>query len=238
MNGRGESSPAALRCPTEWRNALAISDLWTFASHGGYSMAVILLLSVVAAVVAIERGIALWGLGEETRQLSAIVIKALYRGDLAEARGACERSTTPFADLLLAAFTRWGKASPERIAAAVERERTQVGLRLRARLWILGTIGAIAPFVGLFGTVIGIMGAFEDLAAHPGGGFAVVASGISEALIATAAGIAVALEAVVLYNFFSARLAALMTTLELGADEVLELLWLQPPAEEREASSA
>lgn len=217
---------------------MGISELWTFASHGGYSMAVILLLSVAAAVVAIERALALWGIAEETRRLSAIVIKALYRGDLAEARGACERSSTPFSDLLLAAFARWGKASPERIAAAVERERTQVGLRLRTRLWMLGTIGAISPFVGLFGTVIGIMGAFEDLAAHPGGGFAVVASGISEALIATAAGIAVALEAVVLYNYFSSRLSGLMLTLKVSAEEVLELLWLQPPqsnAEEREA---
>lgn len=102
---------------------------------------------------------------------------------------------------------------------------------------MLGTIGAISPFVGLFGTVIGIMAAFEDLAAQPGGGFAVVASGISEALIATAAGIAVALEAVVLYNYFSSRVAALMLTLKVNAEEVLELLNLQPPqagVEERE----
>lgn len=208
---------------------MGISEIWTFASHGGYSMAVIILLSVVAAVVAIERAIALWGLADETRRLSAYVIKALYRGDVAEARAACERSQTPFSDLLLAAFTRYGKGAPERIAAAVERERTQVGMRLRSRLWMLGTIGAISPFVGLFGTVIGIMAAFEDLAAQPGGGFAVVASGISEALIATAAGIAVALEAVVLYNYFSSRVAALMLTLKVNAEEVLELLNLQPP---------
>lgn len=216
---------------------MGISEIWTFASHGGYSMAVIILLSVVAAVVAIERAAALWGLADETRRLSACVIKALYRGDVAEARGACERSQTPFADLLLAAFSRYGKGSAARIAAAVERERTQVGIRLRSRLWVLGTIGAIAPFVGLFGTVIGIMAAFEDLAAQPGGGFAVVASGISEALIATAAGIAVALEAVVLFNYFSSRISALMLTLKVNAEEVLELLSLQPPqasAEERE----
>jgi biopolymer transport protein ExbB len=110
------------------------------------------------------------------------------------------------------------------MAAAVERERAQVGLRLRSRLWILGTIGATAPFVGLFGTVVGIMRAFKDMAAHPGGGFTVVAAGISEALVATAAGIAVAIEAVVLYNYFSARVAAILVGFKVGAEEVLELL--------------
>jgi len=214
---------------------LDIADLWSFASHGGYSMAVILLLSLAAAAVGIERALALWGVGEQTRHLSEAVVKALYRGNLAEARAACERSDTPFASLLLAAFSRHGKAPPERIAAAVERERTQVGMKLRARLWILGTIGATAPFVGLFGTVVGIMRAFEDLAAHPGGGFAVVASGISEALVATAAGIAVALEAVVLYNYFSSRVSALLLSLKVSAEEVLELLGMESPVERKEA---
>lgn len=213
---------------------MGISDLWAFASHGGYSMAVIILLSVGAAVVAIERALALWGVADETRRLSETVVKALYRRDLSEARAACERSDSPFADLLLAAFARYGKGPPERIAAAVERERAQVGLRLRARLWILGTIGATSPFVGLFGTVVGIMRAFEDLAANPGGGFAVVASGISEALVATAAGIAVALEAVVLFNYFSSRVSALLLTLKISAEEVLELLWLERPLAEEE----
>ena len=84
--------------------------------------------------------------------------------------------------------------------AAVERERQRVNLRMRRGLWILGTVGATAPFVGLFGTVVGIMNAFHDMAHTGQGGFAVVAAGISEALITTAAGIAVAVLAVVLFN--------------------------------------
>ncbi len=202
-----------------------ISDLWRMALHGGGSMAIIGLCSLVAIGVAIERALALWGLGESSRRLSETVIRSLYRGDLAEARAACERSRTPFGDMLLAAFTRYGRAAPEAVQAAVERERAQAGLALRARLWILGTIGAVAPFVGLFGTVVGIMRAFKDMAAHPGGGFAIVSAGISEALIATAAGIAVAIEAVVLFNFFTSRVAQLSLRMKISAEEVLELLF-------------
>jgi biopolymer transport protein ExbB len=195
------------------------------ALHGGGAMLVIGICSLLAVGVAIERALALWGLGESSRKLSETVIRSLYRGDIQEARKACERSRSPFADMLLAAFTRFGRSAPEAVQSAVERERAQLGLRLRARLWLLGTIGAVAPFVGLFGTVVGIMRAFKDMAAHPGGGFAIVSSGISEALIATAAGIAVAIEAVVFYNFFTTRGAQLSLSMKIAAEEVLELLF-------------
>ena len=201
------------------------AEIVAVARQGGVTLGIIGLFSLVALGVGIDRALAVWGLSDAARNLSDLVVKSLYRGDVAEARAACERSRTPFADVLLASFARLGRASPEAVRAAVDRERAAAGLRLRARLWILGTIGATAPFVGLFGTVVGIMRAFQDMAAHPGGGFAIVAAGISEALVATAAGIAVAIEAVVLYNFFSSRVAATAIEMKLGADEVLELLF-------------
>ncbi len=202
-----------------------LSEIWTAATNGGVAMGIIVLFSALGIFVGIERALAMWGLRDASRKLSDAVVKSLYRGDVAEARALCERSETPFADILLAAFSRHGRSSQQAIHAAVDRERAQVGLRLRTRLWILGTIGATAPFVGLFGTVVGIMRAFKDMAAHPGGGFAVVAAGISEALVATAAGIGVAIEAVILFNYFSSRIAALLLTFKVGAEEVLELLF-------------
>lgn len=208
-----------------------LSEIWAAALGGGVAMGIIVLFSLLAIFVAIERALAVWGLRDAARGLSEGVIKSLYRGEVAEARALCERSGTPFADMLLAAFSRYGRATPQVVQAAVDRERVQIGLRLRSRLWLLGTIGATAPFVGLFGTVVGIMKAFKDMAAHPGGGFAVVASGISEALVATAAGIAVAIEAVILFNYFSSRISSLLLTFKVGAEEVLELLFLQRPAD-------
>ncbi|AKU91065.1 MotA/TolQ/ExbB proton channel family protein [Vulgatibacter incomptus] len=212
------------------------SEILAAAKGGGVAMALIVLFSLLAIFVAIERALAVWGLADSSRKLSDTVIKCLYRGAVGDARAACERSGTPFADILLAAFGRHGRSSPENVLAAVERERAQVALRLRSRLWILGTIGATAPFVGLFGTVVGIMRAFKDMAAHPGGGFAVVAGGISEALVATAAGIGVAIEAVVLFNYFTARIAALLISFKVSAEEVVDLLFHPRAADSAEAA--
>ena len=96
-------------------------------------------------------------------------------------------------------------AAASTLESAVERERQRVTLDLKAACGSLGTIGATAPFIGLFGTVVGIMNAFHRSRSTGQGGFTVVARGISEALITTAAGIAVAIEAVVIYNFFNQR---------------------------------
>ena len=101
----------------------------------------------------------------ESRALSDVVGRHLLRGDLPSARGAAERSPALIADLYRVAFERLERtrAVTPALEAAVERERAQLGLRLKKNLWILGTIGATTPFVGLFGTVAGIMRSFRDL---------------------------------------------------------------------------
>jgi biopolymer transport protein ExbB len=89
-------------------------------------------------------------------------------------------------------------------------------------LWVLGTIGAAAPFIGLFGTVVGIIRAFHAMAIAGTGGFAVVAAGISEALIATALGLAVGITALVLYNYFQARVDRVDAALRIGSARVID----------------
>ncbi len=106
----------------------------------------------------------------------------------------------------------------------MERERQRVNVRLKRGLWILATVGATAPFIGLFGTVVGIMSAFHQMAQTGQGGFAVVASGISEALITTASGIAVAVLAVVLFNVLNTHVQRLTLQLRLLTEEYLELV--------------
>ena len=213
---------------------MGFDELIHYLRLGGITMGVILAASVVAVVVAIERAIALWGLSEQSRALSETIAKHLLRGDVAAGRSAAERADVPTADIYLAAFDRLDRTrgSSESLQAAVERERAQVGLRLRKHLWILGTIGATTPFVGLFGTVAGIMRSFRDLGIDVGSGgpgnTAVVMTGISEALITTAGGILVAVEAVILYNYFQSRLARVSIELRLLSDEFLELLRERP----------
>jgi biopolymer transport protein ExbB len=106
---------------------------------------------------------------------------------------------------------------------------------------MLGTIGAIAPFVGLFGTVWGILRAFEQIGVSKQAGIDVVGPGIAEALITTAAGIIVAIEAVVVYNYFMARLARIALELRLMSEEFVELLRdikPEPKGDERKAEAS
>ncbi len=197
------------------------------------SMWIIIACSVIAIAVAVERAIALWGFTNASRRLADAVSRSLYRGDVDDARAQCDRSGSPAADLFLAALipVRGAKTPPfEKIAAAVERERQQVGLKLRRNLWMLGTVGAIAPFIGLLGTVVGIMHAFRQIEQTGQGGFRVVAAGISEALIATAGGLAVGIEAVILFNFLNVHVQKLVVHLRLLAEEYLEIVKETLPA--------
>lgn len=93
--------------------------------------------------------------------------------------------------------------------------------RLDRGLTFLGTLGNNAPFIGLFGTVLGIIQAFHDLAAHPEGGTAVVMTGISESLVATAVGLFVAIPAVLAYNTFQRLVKRKLTNVESVQDLVL-----------------
>jgi biopolymer transport protein ExbB/TolQ len=103
---------------------------------------------------------------------------------------------------------------------AVRREIVTTGLTLRRGLGLLATVGSTAPFVGLFGTVIGIVNAFQNMAASGQGGLGVVSAGIAEALVATALGIGVAIPAVWLFNFLIQRITRLLSELECVAEEL------------------
>ena len=113
----------------------------------------------------------------------------------------CEKSTA-----LEAVIAKEAIASKSQGTAAIEKGTTSYMVRSRTKmekgLTFLGTMGNNAPFIGLFGTVLGIIKAFEDLSLNPAGGPAVVMAGISEALIATAVGLFVAIPAVIAFNWF------------------------------------
>src|SRR4029079_12491508 len=129
-------------------------SIWDLMSHGYGAMWVVLGFSVVALAVAIERAVAQWKFVTRARALGETVTRCLARGALEEGRSACERSPSPIADVFLVGYERLGRSKPEHVASAVHRERLRVNQDLRARMWMLGTIGATSPFVGLFGTVV------------------------------------------------------------------------------------
>ncbi|MSP61191.1 MAG: MotA/TolQ/ExbB proton channel family protein [Myxococcales bacterium] len=195
---------------------------------GGFTILFIGFCSVVVLAITVERVAALWRFVDRAKNLAETVKRCLYRGAIAEARTACERSTSPAADLFLVGFERHGRSEPAAVESAVERERVRVSMALKGQLWILGTIGATAPFIGLFGTVWGIMRAFNEIGIQKKAGIDVVGPGISEALITTAFGIVVGIEAVMVYNYFQARLGRTAMELKLMAEEFVELLCERP----------
>jgi biopolymer transport protein ExbB/TolQ len=103
---------------------------------------------------------------------------------------------------------------------AVRREIMATGSTVRRGLGLLATVGSTAPFVGLFGTVIGIVNAFQSMAASGQGGLGVVSAGIAEALVTTALGIGVAIPAVWLFNFLTQRITRLVSEMECVAEEL------------------
>jgi biopolymer transport protein ExbB len=137
----------------------------------------------------------------------------------------CQRSQTPLAAVVrmgLQNFPIGAKGVTELMEAAALEEK----MKLERYLSILGTMGNIAPFIGLFGTVVGIIRAFRDLAVSGSGGPSVVSAGIAEALITTAAGLVVAIPAVVAYNFFLRRVGTIMAEIESASKKVRVILGL------------
>ena len=205
-----------------------MEQLLEFMNHGYGAKWVVAGFSIVAVAVAIERLIAQWKFVTRARLLRDVVMRCLSRGAVEESRSACERSPSPIADVFLVGYERLGRSKPEHVSTAVHRERMRVNQDLRARLWMLGTVGATAPFIGLFGTVAGIIDAMGDLDPEKTVKLGEISGPISAALIVTAAGILVAVEAVILFNFFSQRANRIGTELKLLTDEFLELLLDQP----------
>ncbi len=200
------------------------SQISAVLKAGGFTLVVMLVCSILAVAVAIERSITLWNFLDHARKLAETVKRCLYRGAVAEARASCERSRSPAAEIFLVGFERLGRSGQAALEAAVDRERQRVALGLRGPLWILGTIGATTPFIGLFGTVVGIMSAFEAIGKSKQAGIEVVGPGIAEALISTAVGIGVAVVALVCFNYFQARLGRTNVELKLIAEEFVEAL--------------
>lgn len=198
-------------------------DFWVLIRQGAISTYPLLACSVLVLAITLERLWALHGAVGATAALTGDVVRALGEGGrpaAAERIGSSRPSPAHrvFADVLGAAddvpFDQL-----ERIAG--ERQFEEV-LGAGSYLWVLGTIGAAAPFIGLFGTVVGIIRAFHAMALAGTGGFAVVAAGISEALIATALGLAVGISALVLYNYFQARVDRIEGALRIGNARLLE----------------
>ncbi|MBI4847569.1 MAG: MotA/TolQ/ExbB proton channel family protein [Nitrospirae bacterium] len=132
-------------------------------------------------------------------------------------------AVSPLANLFRAAYSL-DDAGIEEIKGMLKRVETMEAARLERYLTFLATTGSTTPFIGLFGTVWGIMNSFMGIGRIGAASLAVVAPGIAEALIATAAGLAAAIPAVVAYNYFLSRTRRNIAKIEDFSDELIEQL--------------
>jgi biopolymer transport protein ExbB len=200
------------------------SKLHGIAEHGaGWVMWLLFGLSVVVVAIAVERALVLFSARGDVDRLRRDLASALGRRDLIAARGHVVASRAVEARVLaagLGALARGAASVEERLAA----EGQLVRLSLERRLAVLGTVGSNAPFVGLLGTVIGIIRAFHALDASGGQVSTALMAEVGEALTATALGLFVALPAVTLFNFFQRTIAARVDRAEAMGRELLSFV--------------
>lgn len=166
------------------------------------------------------------------RRSVARTLKALRRAvTLPEAAADMPKGNSPATATVRAALAEWHASAglpvdgiKERVAVALSRIEAKAGRRMTAGTGVLATIGATAPFVGLFGTVWGIMNSFIGISKAQTTNLAVVAPGIAEALLATAIGLVAAIPAVVIYNVFARAIAAYKAQLADTSAEVMRHL--------------
>lgn len=174
---------------------------------GGSSwvLALLIFLSLASVAVMLERAWVFYRYRFSEQPFVSALEPLLTQGDWTGALALCQGTPALEARVLLAGLKQVERGR-EAVLEAMEGERIKASLFLEKHLSFLGTLGANAPFIGLFGTVLGIIHAFKDLSLAEGGGGPAVMAGIAEALVATAVGLLVAIPAVVMYNFFHRRL--------------------------------
>ena len=125
-------------------------------------------------------------------------------------------------------------ASLELVTSALRDSMSETLIQLKRSLGILATIGSTAPFIGLFGTVAGIINAFRNIAATGSGGMSVVSGGIAEALVTTALGIFVAIPAVVAFNLFTGKIETFHVEMNRASSQLVNCLFKVPQVMDRE----
>lgn len=213
-----------------------IGQLKDLLVHTGATWVIWLLagLSVLSVGVMLDRARVFWRQRDDFGALFRDLHEILGKGDLPAARARLERSPTVEAAVVAAGLSQWDEG-PAAVQEAMAAARGLQSTRMQRRLLFLGTVGNNAPFVGLLGTVIGVLGAFEELGRGNMGGSAQLApervmATIAEALVATAIGLLVAIPAVAVFNYFQGMMTSALDNAETLGHVLLTHLAALAPA--------
>lgn len=183
----------------------------------------LIVMSVISVAIVLERLWSLRNIGNATLRLSESIMDPISNGQKDLALAMCRQNAqSPAGRIFMNVITRYARESFETVSALATEAMFEETQKMRKHLWILGTVASSAPFIGLLGTVIGIIKSFESMAIVGTGGFTVVAAGISEALVATALGLGVAIIALIFYNYFQTRIGNLNGLFRIQVGKILQ----------------
>lgn len=201
-------------------------NIFQIFQMGGYTLLVLFLCSVLSVAVILERVITFRNNSKTRRDEFMARLRELMKNRNTEAAlMLCENTKTPFARVVRTGL-QTNSYDPVKIMNAMDRQISSEVNSLEKFTSILGSIGSTVVYIGLFGTVLGIIRAFQDIAVTnaSGAGINAVIAGVAEALISTAAGILVAVPAVFAYNLLMKKIDNFTNDMEICASEVKDML--------------
>jgi biopolymer transport protein ExbB/TolQ len=205
---------------------------------GGAVIVSLAVLSVFSVAAIIDKHRRFSSASRESQKFKSELKKFLHGGDVQNLIEAARQNENSYvAQVVSAGITEYDgvgqsggdpAASLELVTSALRDSISEALIQLKRGLGFLATIGSIAPFVGLFGTVVGIINAFRSIAATGSGGMSVVSGGIAEALVSTALGIFVAIPAVVAFNHFTGKIEAFHVEMNRASSQLVNRLFKIP----------
>lgn len=202
-------------------------SLFELIKKGGLAMIPLFICSFIVIWIVIDKWLAVCfrtrRINQEAEEFIFRIEEIVLKGGIMEAITICDVTGGPLGRIFKAGLLKHDRNKEEFLDSIRTAEDYELK-RFRKNVWVLGTIGSIAPFIGLFGTVVGIMRAFSSIALAGSSGMNVVAGGISEALVATAAGLVVGVIGVVFYNYFQVRTAELVHEFRLYSLRLVDMI--------------
>ena len=198
-------------------------------SMGGATLYILLFVSIISVTIIIFK---FFEFKTKNRiSVQKFMKKVRYvlseKKDIVEVISLCKRANTPVSNVVKAGFVYFLQTSKTNAKEAMNREILLETVKLEKFTTTIGTIGSISVYIGLFGTVIGIIHSFHNISLAGSGGISIVIGGVAESLIATATGLSVAIPAVVAYNFLSKSIDNFNVDMEYAVsatDEIIKTL--------------
>lgn len=194
-------------------------------NQGGFTLWLLVLCSVLLVGVIFERWYKIKSLVVDHEWLLAQMAYFLQEGNRARALEFCQQVPGCLARVFEIGLNRWDRRQ-EDIEGAMGTSITEQTHILERNLGVVGTLAVIAPFIGLFGTVMGIIRSFQDIAKQGASNPSVVSAGVAEALIATAAGLFVAILSVISFNYFKSRTKLATQQMQVASNRLIEMILL------------